>query len=294
MKTILILFLFISCTTKKISKPETSSTVDLVTPEKSEVVIDTVIDTTQETPTVINKKYNFLLLAGGYDSYVLIDLLKFFEKKQIIEEINEFYSCGIGSLILALYANSESFNQFEWKIFKFKSILKSEKEIFSNDWNKVLKQFIEGEFQNKKIENLNKKLAFIKIDEHANKIKIIRKGEIKKLLMNELDSRLNKKHQSLMWSKMFDLKRLDNQEGLNLIVINTAPQKLNMKNPDGYIWGILSRKFSLGRDFENYIPLDSDVEFVDSWNTDYKLDISLFEEKFAQILDKIKIENTGY
>lgn len=294
MKIIILLFLFSSCSIKKLSKPETSSTVDLVKDEKTEVVVDTVVDTTQVTEEIKVKKYNFLLISGGYDSFVLMDLFKHLEKNQINNEINEYYSCGIGSLVLALYANSESFNQFEWKIFKLKSILKINKEIFSADWNKTLKGFVESEFHDKKIEELYKTIAFIKIDEDQNKIKVIRKGKVANFLLSELDSKRNKKNQSFMWTKKFDLKRLDNQKDLNLIVLNTAPKKLNMQNPDGYIWGTLSRKFSLGRDFENYIPLEPEVDYVDSWNTDYKVDTNLFETRFSQLIDKLKIEDIGY
>jgi len=167
MKFLILCLFFIACQNRSIKNE--MSTINFDKKSKSSINISdeqglygpisteaTSLNSDEEVSKVIAVK----LMPALYNSFLYVQILKKLEKEKII--VNVIESNGFTALIAALYADSESMTDFEWKIFKLYKSLDG-LESFSGSWQDKVLEFTQKEFKNKKLFQLKKLLLIPRV-----------------------------------------------------------------------------------------------------------------------------------
>ena len=171
MKYLLLCFLFIACQNRAIKNEMSTINFDKKTkksisisekhgvygPVGSEAVEELSPNEKKNTITAVK------LMPALYNSFLYVQILKKLEKENIVIDVIE--SNGFTALIAALYADSESMTDFEWKIFKLYKSLDGQ-ETFSGSWQDKVLDFTKKEFKKKKLFQLKKLLLIPRVSKN--------------------------------------------------------------------------------------------------------------------------------
>lgn len=124
-----------------------------------------------------------VLYPSLYSTLSYIDLLYELEEQKV--KVPIISSSGLGAVIVALYGLKKSLSYMEWKLF---AILKQLKGVppHTRQWYEVLNAFIDKEFGSIKLEQLKISLMIPFVEKNGN-IKLVKTGELRKLLKKTLD-----------------------------------------------------------------------------------------------------------
>ncbi len=282
MKFILILLLVASCQSRKIKND--ISTIAIDADDQNKILIDRNIEygptplesfkveheISQETQV-----FGLNLSPQLYNSYLYIPYIKKLKKKNI--EFHVIGGYGFSSVIAALYANSKNFNDFEWKVFKLYKKLEQE-SAFSGRWQKIIKESLAREFEDKKIYEL-KRLLLIPF-RNGNNIKYYFNKPVKELVMRSLTSRSRDNY----FIRPMPLKSEFKEASSCDVCINVAvlPKMLIFKDRAGDKLQIYSKILgNISQNKENYILINDIDSYLDSPSG-----LEIFYSKYDKSIEK--------
>jgi hypothetical protein len=156
MQKILIVLIFILSSCARQSKVYEIGTVDLDSAKEQNLKIDKKTNTAygpssgakhknkQHTSTDREPVVGLTLYSTLYNSLSIINLIKQLDSNDI--NLSMMSANGFGSLLISLYAKEKSISFLEWKLFELRKRLIGLVP-FSRNWKKVLKIFLDKEFQ---------------------------------------------------------------------------------------------------------------------------------------------------
>lgn len=250
MKQIIYIFLF-SLTLPSCSTNQKVPEVEIVTLKKenlNNLKIDTSIVINEapqgvavESSTEELKAVKSLTIYSTlYSSLALVEFFKKSDKQKNKYEI--ITTNGFASIIAVLYAEKGSASLLEWKLFKLLKSIKGQKP-FSKVWNRSIRNFLEKEFGERRLDSLTLKVGIPKIIE--GEVELNTKGIIVTSVMDSL---------AMTSKNAFYLKPVYYRAPLNKLnvdikyQISFVPTKFNFKNLEGYTWGIFTNYLSFIQD----------------------------------------------
>lgn len=287
----LVLFALLSCASKNKKEVEEVRTVSLLTRQKDSIKIDKDKDgplLAEGDESSQDKQPNIALTVYSslYHSLGIIELLKELERKKI--PLHTVSSHGFAVITLALYARDRSVSRVEWSLFKLLKNLKG-KTPYSKSWEATLADFIDKEFSNGKLEELNPRLV-IPLLEQENKIVFQRRGPVKQALkkMINLEHKQNYLGKSQIYHYSIERKDVDLNFAVSFLPLSPTFNKLN-----GYPYGLITRHLGLILNSEEDVSLlrGDKISSIDKLsamtdiNQMYKAQISTFVQNLE---NKIK------
>jgi hypothetical protein len=243
----LICFLIISCATQ--DKTNEVSTVSISTEQGAQLKISKKSSTDYgptreggETTTntdegeVRNPIVELNAYSTLYSSLALIEYLKRCEKENI--KISVIRASGFASLIAVLYAENQSVNHVEWKLFEL--IKKIDKHTaLSEKWLLSIQKFLEKEFKQKRLHQLKTLVAIPEVIDR--KLNLNTTGKITDSIMNSLST--TKKVSFLLRPGLFH--KLEKEFGSDIkATIAFLPEKIGFKNLIDYELGVYASYLS--------------------------------------------------
>ncbi|MEX0799462.1 MAG: hypothetical protein WD025_08450 [Bacteriovoracaceae bacterium] len=200
-------------------------------------------ESTADSIAMENKKvlaldlYPALYHSLGYVS-IFIELEKQGVKLDIVS------STGFTSIVAALYAKYGSANMLEWKTFELYQLLGSKKP-FSDDWRQEIEDFLKKEFGTLKLNQLKK--LFILPSLVEGRIHVDTDRKVISALMEAID--LSEKTNMLLGNNYDYLGQLKKYGADQVYRVSFLPGKIELKRPNGYVFGIYSRLQGASKNF---------------------------------------------
>lgn len=237
------------------------------------------------------------LNSAGYHALGYISLLRQLEKENI--KVTMISGQGFSALVAALYAKYGDSNRLEWKLFELMEIIKN-KKMFSSSWLNSINKFAQKEFKKTKVEQL-KKYLFIPLQKKGALVHI-RKAKVVDLIKRNFSLSQSQISSSLIFKySLFDqyFKKL----GADLVfTADLMPRKVLMKNMDGHLWGIYTkRSYQIHQRRDNILELKELAMPIDQYPNmasmlkelkKSSIEISLIiKDKFELWVEKQKLKN---
>lgn len=299
MKYLILLVLFIGCSSQKITSEVETVTFQNDSNSELKIKDQTISDLKIDTQTSVEKaeqkepSISMSIYSSFYSSLALVELLKRLEKSET--KVKSFSVNGLAAVIVSLYGIDESTNTLEWKLFK---LLKGLKGLtpYKADWRKKVLEFCQNEFKNKKFSDLKFKVQ-IPTNDAAGR-GFISEGLLTKAIEENLQIESNKNY----FKKPAIFKR-DLVNDVSDIHFNLSfiPQNIQFKLVDGYSWGIFTNYFGfiLKNEAEiNTIKTDADINIdellpLGDITTTYNKSIEDFVETIQNEVNTWKEEFTA-
>lgn len=224
------------------------------------------------------------LMPALYNSFLYVQLIKKLNKENM--DITVIESNGFTSVIAALYANSETVSEFEWKIFKLYKALEGLKTFYGK-WQTAVIEFVKKEFQNKKLYQLNKLLLIPRIAK--NKAIYNHDLKVSEAISLELQDKTRK---TFYINPVFDfssMKQVSHCDYCFNLSVNSKNIKLLNYSSDQL--GAFSKITGLVfKNKEKIFILDQVVSEMDKLNG-LEIFYNQYDEKIDKLIDEIKIKN---
>lgn len=228
------------------------------------------------------------LAPAAYHASAYISLFRELEKKEI--KIKVISSEGFSSVVAALYAKYGNASLTEFKLYDLYSKL-SKKDYLSQDWNEILRNFLDKEFKLTKMNQLNLVMVVPFVDN--SEIKMLNEQNVSTVIMNTLDFLSQKSESSMLSNQVIFEDSLRKCCSPDLIYhVSVLPENLSFDKNNQSLIEIYSQKsLQITRNVKSYFLLDYLNLSLDRVNkiSEIEKNITRSSEKIATFI-KAKVD----